>query len=81
MFPLKFISNLCLNKKIKGFTLAELLIALTVVGVTATMTVPVLEKATMTGDEKLHQKASQQIEQIVAEMYDDNNLRSEEQHV
>ena len=74
MFPLKFISNLCLNKKIKGFTLAELLIALTVVGVTATMTVPVLEKATMTGDEKLHQKASQQIEQIVAEMYDDNNL-------
>ena len=53
-----------------AYTLAEMLLALAIVAVLAMIAIPTAKRAIPNKEEKLHQKASYLIEQVVSGMYD-----------
>ncbi len=56
----------------KGFTLAEMLIALAVIGVIAAITMPLLHKIIPTKEDTTKKKADYLVQQIVNQLYDDD---------
>lgn len=56
----------------KGFTLAEMLIALGVIGVIAALTMPLLHKIIPTKEDTTKKKADYLVQQIVNQLYDDD---------
>ncbi len=57
-----------------GYTLAEVLVIIGVLGVIAAISLPTLVKHIPSKEEELHKKATYQIEQAVAQMYDDTSM-------
>ena len=64
------------NGSFKGFksamSMAEILIALAIIGIIAVMTLPALKNALPDKEETIHQKMSYIVEQVVAQIYDDD---------
>lgn len=64
------------NGSFKGFkramSMAEILIALAIIGIIAVMTLPALKDAMPDKEETIHQKMSYIVEQVVAQIYDDD---------
>lgn len=63
-----------LHMRKSGFTLAEILLVLVIVGIIAAITIPALVRTIPNKDEENHKKLNYQLEQIVSMMYNDEGM-------
>ncbi len=63
-----------LNRNKKGFTLAEVLIVIVIIGIIAAITLPTVINRVPTKEEELAKKANYVVEQITEQMYEDDVL-------
>lgn len=66
-----FFKRSMINPK-RAFTMAELLLALVIIGVIAAVTLPMLGKSMPSKEETIHKKMSYIVEQVAAQLYDDD---------
>lgn len=66
-----FFNKYCSRIKL-GISMAEILIAIAIIGILAAITLPVLKNAMPDKEEKMHQKMTYIVEQVVGQIYDDD---------